>query len=219
MRTFAVEARDRPRPTAKRQQFGIGIRGCAGGIRHGLVPTFSDTAARCRPSVRLQEAVQVARAAQGEHGAVRVGLTGLEVDLKAATAEPNEALFAMCPNVTIASERLRRMQDRCAQEGRFNADPTWCAVAVWRGSWEQPDRRFADAVMVGVALGNLPNPELPSETDVGLRSRSTHQTQRMPPADGAKSSGLFPPSNDARHPSKAPQSTPDAMFVRRNRLQ
>jgi hypothetical protein len=167
----------------------------------------------------LQEAVPAARVAQGEHGTVRVGLTGLEVDLKAATAEPNEALFAMCPNVTIASERLRRMQDRCAREPLLGADPTWCAVAVWRGSSEQPDRRFADAVMLGVALGNVPNPVLPSETDDELRSRSTRKTQRKPIADGAMSSALFPPSNDARHPSNAPQSTLDGMFVRRNRRQ
>jgi hypothetical protein len=164
-----------------------------------------------------QEAVPAARAAQGEHGTIRVGLTGIEVDLKAAAADPNEALFAMCPNVTIASERLRRMQDRCAREGRFNADPTWCAVAVWRGSWELPDRWFADAVMLGVALGNLPNPELPSESDNGSRRRASHKAQRISPADSALGSGLFPQLNRARHPSNAPQSTPDGMFVRRNR--
>jgi hypothetical protein len=171
----------------------------------------------------LREAVPAARAAQAEHGTIRVGLTGLEVDLNAATAEPNEALFAMCPNVTIASERLRRLHDRCARESQFNADPTWCALAVWRGSWEQPDSRFADAVMLGVALGDVPNRELPSETDSGPSARNNdgaaRKTKRDPPTDAAFSSGLFALSRDARQPSKASHQTPDGMFVRRGHRQ
>jgi hypothetical protein len=96
--------------------------------------------------------VQAARAVQGRHDTVRVGLTGLEVDLKAATAEPNEAPFAMCPNVTIASERLHRTWDHYARDPQPGVDLTWCAVAVRHGSWEQPYSRFADAVMLGVAF-------------------------------------------------------------------
>jgi hypothetical protein len=171
----------------------------------------------------LQGAATAARAAQSEHGTVRVGLTGLEVDLKAATAEPNEAMFAMCPNVTIASERLRRLQDRCARDADLNADPTWCALAVWRGSWEQPDSRFADAVMLGVALGDVPNPELPSEVDIGSpardHDRAARKTTRDPATDAAFRSGLFAPSRDAREPSKAPNRTPDGMFIRRGQRQ
>jgi len=167
----------------------------------------------------LREAAAAARAAQSEHGTVRVGLTGLEVDLKAATAEPNEAMFAMCPNVTIASERLRRLQDRCARDAHFNADPTWCALAVWRGSWEQPDGRFADAVMLGVALGDVPNPELPSETDSESsardRDRSARKTKRDPATDAALRSRLFAHPQDAREPSKVSHHTPDGMFVHR----
>jgi hypothetical protein len=181
----------------------------------------SDTAPQTFDTLR--EAVASARAAQAGHATIRVGLTGLEVDLKAATAEPNEAMFAMCPNVTIASERLRRLQDRCAREAHFNADPTWCALAVWRGSWEQPDSRFADAVMLGVALGDVPNPELPSESDIGSSARdhdrAARKAKRDPATDAAFGSGLFAPSRDARQPSKASHQTPDGMFVRRGHRQ
>jgi hypothetical protein len=165
----------------------------------------------------LGAAASAARAQQADSATVRVGLTGLEVDLKAATAEPNEALFAMCPNVTIASERLRRLQDRCARNPPVDADPVWCAVAVWRGSWEQPDHRFADAVLLGVALGDVPNPKLPSETDDGSPSHATPKATTLPPGDSARSSGLFAPSRDVRPPSNPLRTTPDAMFVPRNR--
>lgn len=189
---------------------------------HGSPRSFSLPGdARPRAFGTLQDAVQAARAAQGDHGTIRVGLTGLEVDLKSATADPNAALFAMCPNVTVASERLRRMKERCAQEQRISADPTWCAVAIWRGSWEQPDRRFADAVMLGYALGDVPNPELPSETDDGSPSHERDRAQRnpkpTPAADSAFNSGLLAPSRDVRRPPNASQTTADGMFIRRNR--
>jgi hypothetical protein len=168
----------------------------------------------------LQEALQAAPAAQAEHGTIRVGLTGLEVDLKAATAEPNDALFAMCPNVTIASERLRRLRHRCTREAQSNADPTWCAVAVWRGSWEQPDIHFAGAVMLGAALANVPNPELPSEADSGLSARdndrAARKAKRDPSTDTALGSGLFAPTRDSRQPPTPSRRKPNAMFVHRD---
>lgn len=165
----------------------------------------------------LREAVAAARAAQTESATIRVGLTGLEVDLEAATAQPNEALFAICPNVTIASERLRRLQDRCAREALHNADPTWCALAVWRGSWEQPDRRFADTVVLGIALGDVPNPDLPGETDDGFRPQAARKATPLPPGDSATSSGIFVLPRDIRRPSRASQPTPDGMFIPRSR--
>jgi hypothetical protein len=176
----------------------------------------SDTAPQTFDTLR--KAAAAARTAQAGHVTIRVGLTGLEVDILAATAEPNEAMFAMCPNVTIASERLRRLQDRCAREAHFNADPTWCALAVWRGSWEQPDSRFADAVMLSVALGDTPNPELPSEANDGsARSsdRARRKVPRAPADDGASSSGLFAPSRDGGAPSSASRTNPDTIFVLR----
>jgi len=164
----------------------------------------------------LRDAAAAARAAQADSATIRVGLTGLEVDLGAATAQPNEALFAMCPNVTIASERLRRLQNRCARDP-VNADPTWCALAVWRGSWEQPDGRFADAVMLGIALGDVPNPELPSETDGGSPPHATQKEMPILPGHSALSSSLFALPQDVRQRSKTSLPTPDGMFIPRNR--
>lgn len=115
----------------------------------------------------MSEAIDAAREAKFDIQAddrfatIRVGLTGLEVGLEAATAQPNEAMFEPCANVTIASTRLARLAERCVEADVFTASPTFCAVAVYRGSWEQPDVAFADAVMLDYALGRVPNPLLP----------------------------------------------------------
>ena len=120
----------------------------------------------------MTEAIDAARQAQSEVQAdnrfatIRVGLTGLEVDLEAATAQPNEAMFEPCANVTIASTRLARLAERCVESDILAGSPTFCAVAVYRGSWEEPDIAFADAVMFDYALERVPNPSLPPREPV-----------------------------------------------------
>lgn len=115
----------------------------------------------------MTEAIGAARQAQFEIQAddrfatIRVGLTGLEVDLEAATAQPNEAMFEPCANVTIASTRLARLAERCLESDVLAGSPAFCAVAVYRGSREEPDIAFADAVMLDYALERVPNPSLP----------------------------------------------------------
>jgi hypothetical protein len=44
-----------------------------------------------------------------------------------------------------------------------NPDPTYCAVAAYRGAWDRPDTRFADAVRATVEKGNAPNFEIPKD--------------------------------------------------------
>ena len=115
----------------------------------------------------MTEAIDAARQAQSEIQAddrlatIRVGLTGLEVDLEAATAQPNEAMFEPCANVTIASTRLARLAERCVESDILAGSPNFCAVAVYGGSWEEPDIAFADAVMLDYTLERVPNPSLP----------------------------------------------------------
>ncbi|MCB1563911.1 MAG: hypothetical protein KDJ75_10080, partial [Alphaproteobacteria bacterium] len=49
-----------------------------------------------------EEAIAAARTRQEEGKKIRIGLMGLDIDLLAATAEPNEAMFEPCVNVNIA---------------------------------------------------------------------------------------------------------------------
>lgn len=145
----------------------------------------------------MAEAIAAANEAQARlraddpHATLRVGLTGLEVDLGAATAEPNRAMVEPCVNVVIASTRLARLAERCGERTAPGGDPTGCALAVWRGSWEDPDWAFADAVLIEVALGAIPNPPLPpAEPAAGLADPALPQAETEPPEAPA---GLFVP--------------------------
>ena len=147
----------------------------------------------------MSEAIEAAREAQSEVQAddrfatIRVGLVGLEVDLEAATAQPNEAMFEPCANVTIASTRLARLAERCAESGVFSGSPTFCAVAVYRGSWEQPDVAFADAVMLDYALERVPNPSLPPREPMPATSEMARPVQsESASADAANASTHAP---------------------------
>ena len=75
-------------------------------------------------------------------GRIRVGLTGLPADGQSATA----AMFAPCPNITVAARQIAQFAERCKTLSRFKADPIHCAIAAYHGSWERPDTVFADAV-------------------------------------------------------------------------
>ncbi|WP_282611340.1 hypothetical protein [Pelagibius sp. Alg239-R121] len=58
-------------------------------------------------------AIARARQAQMLGKAVRVGLGGIMVDLEAATAWPNEAMFSPCVNLSITARRLADTSVRC----------------------------------------------------------------------------------------------------------
>ena len=91
-------------------------------------------------------------------------LAGLPVSpLKA-----NAAMFLPCRNVAIAAQRIARLADRCKAHPRLRADPTFCAVAVYRGSWQRPDVKFADAVATTVAKGDAPNVDMPKDANIEL---------------------------------------------------
>lgn len=131
----------------------------------------------------LVEAIEAARIDLAEArsnddlATIRVGLTALEVDLFAATAEPNEAMFAPCANITIASYRLADLMDRCIATGTYAENATYCAIAAYRGSWERPNTVFADAVMLSLALGDVPNLAIATIGDDASVNETTNQNE------------------------------------------
>ena len=112
----------------------------------------------------MQEAISEAHSVSAANDTVRVGLAGLPVSpLKA-----NAAMFLPCRNVAVAARRIARLADRCKTHPRLKADPNFCAVAVYRGSWQRPDVKFADAVAATVAKGDAPNFDMPKDTNIEL---------------------------------------------------
>src|SRR5262249_16135703 len=110
----------------------------------------------------MQEALSEMRAASGANGVVRVGLTGLP----RPSSKVNPARYLPCLKGAIAAERMGKLVDRCNTHRRLKNDPIFCAVAVYRGSWEQPDVKFAEAVIASAAKGDAPNFDLPKDINV-----------------------------------------------------
>ena len=115
----------------------------------------SESAPRVLPTI--QDAIREARSARPDGGRIRVGLTGLSTDPRSVSS----VLFAPCPNITLGARRLTELIQRCKTASK--PDPTYCAVAAYRGSWEWPDTRFADTVRATVEKGNAPNFEMPKD--------------------------------------------------------
>ena len=147
----------------------------------------------------LRDAVREARS-QHADGAVRVGLAGLVTDASAVT----ETTFLPCPNIAAAARQITQLTARCEASPRSHANPTLCAVAAYRGSWERPDIAFANAVRASVEKDDAPNFDMPNETGVQVRdallnaltapatpapSRADHMPDDR---DRAWSSALFP---------------------------
>ena len=105
----------------------------------------------------LQDAIREARSTRPDGGRIRVGLTGLSTDPRSVTA----VLFAPCPNITLAARQITQLAERCKTATK--PDPIYCAIAAYRGSWDRPDTRFADAVQATVEKGNAPNFDMPKD--------------------------------------------------------
>jgi len=114
-----------------------------------------------RVYANMWQAVEEMRARPSAGGSVRVGLAGLPVK----ASEIRAALFLPCRNVATAAEEIAKLVDRCKIHPRLNADPTFCAIAVYRGSWERPDTEFAHAVQASVAKGDAPNFDMSDDTE------------------------------------------------------
>jgi len=148
----------------------------------------------------MQQAIIETRAASAATGIVRVGLAGLPV----APSKASPAMFLPCRNVAIAAQRIAKLADRCKAHPRLKGDPTLCAVAVYHGSWERPDVRFAEAVMATAAEGDAPNFDMPKDTSIEFLDIGSDTTpppnDPSPGTDSASderergwSSALFPP--------------------------
>jgi hypothetical protein len=146
---------------------------------------------------------------------IRLGLTGLAVDPAAATL----AMLMPCPNISIAARQIAQLSDRCEAVPRFKANSMHCAIAAYRGSWDHPDNRFADAVFRSVAKRDAPNFEMPDdvgersnggETELSVSGQDISRT-RSPAADDqqqAWSSALFPARS--KQVDGTSSSSPDA---------
>jgi hypothetical protein len=148
---------------------------------------------------KLREAVREANALH-THGTIRVGLTGLLI----RPSDVTETTFLPCPNIAAAARQIAQLVKRCDTNPRPDFDPTFCAVAAYRGSWKQPDSAFADAIRTSVAKKDAPDFDMPKET--GIESRDallnmmsappTHPPSRQGRSsddnDRAWSSALFP---------------------------
>jgi hypothetical protein len=162
----------------------------------------------------MQQAISVTRTASVATGIVRVGLAGLP----AAPSKASSAMFLPCRNVAIAAQRIAKLADRCKAHPRLKGDPTLCAVAVYHGSWERPDVRFAEAVMATAAKGDAPNFDMPKDTSIEFLDIGSDTTppanDPSPGTDSASderergwSSALFPPK--PKPPEGATKDSPN----------
>jgi hypothetical protein len=159
----------------------------------------------------IQEAIREVRALRPEGGHIRVGLAGLSTDPRSVTA----VLFAPCPNITLAAQQITRLAERCKMASR--PDPIYCAIAVYRGSWDRPDTKFVDAVRATVEKGNAPNFDLPK--DAYFDASDIASDTPMPGAHAALNPPASAPDDlvrgwsSALFPEKSPK--PDSTFAER----
>jgi hypothetical protein len=127
----------------------------------------------------MQEAIREIRANAVTNDTIRIGLAGVAV----APSNVARAVFLPCRNVAMAATQLAKLTERCKTHPRLKSDPTFCAVAVYRGSWEKPDVDFADAVEISFVKGNAPNFDISNDT--GIEFLDIASDTPASPADSA----------------------------------
>jgi hypothetical protein len=75
-------------------------------------------------------------------------------------------MFTPCLNISMAARQIAQLVDRCKMAPPVRTDPIHCAIAAYRGSWNHPDNKFADAVQTSVAKGDAPNFDMPNDSYV-----------------------------------------------------
>ena len=162
---------------------------------------------------RLRDAVGEVRSAPIDEP-IRVGLAGVLTDRSTVT----EMTFLPCPNIAAAARRITQLTALCEANPGSKFEPTFCAVAAYRGSLERPDRAFANAVRTSVATNDAPNFDMPKETGIEVRD-ALLALPVAPPAtlpsrtdrasdhnDRAWSSALFPAKPERSDGSSNPSS-------------
>jgi hypothetical protein len=76
-------------------------------------------------------------------------------------------MFTPCLNISMAARQIAQLVDRCKTAPPFGTDPIHCATAAYRGTWEHPDNKFADAVQTSVAKDDARNFDMPDDSHIG----------------------------------------------------
>ena len=124
---------------------------------------------------KLRDAVREVRLLNND-GPIRVGLTGLATNAAAAT----KTTFLPCPNIAAAAHEINQLTARCEANPGSKADPTFCAIAAYHGSWERADTAFARAVRATFSTNDAPNFDMPHRL-------SSHLPRRIPTATSCAS--------------------------------
>lgn len=152
----------------------------------------------------MHDAIRHVRAASIQ-GPARVGLAGISISPSRISA----SVLLPCRNLAMAADQIARHARRCKTHPRLKTDPMLCALAVYRGSWAQPDVKFATDVVATAAKGDAPNFDMPPGTSTAIFDTAEDQQPdadapiidlTLDFADRARSwsSALFPPK--ARSP-------------------
>lgn len=120
-----------------------------------------DSTPRVYPS--MSDAIRETRERSGGK-VVRVGLAGVPVP----PAKVSASVLLPCRNIAMAAIQISKLTGRCKSHPRLKADPMLCSIAVYRGSWERPDVRFATDVAATVAKGEAPNFDMPRGTSTEI---------------------------------------------------
>lgn len=168
------------------------------------------------PNPRIYSSMDLAiREARAESRAVlRVGLAGLSM----APSRVAAPVLLPCRNVAMAAAQIAKHASRCKTHPRLKADPSFCAVAVYRGTWEQPDVKFATEIVASVAKGDAPNFDMPrgTSTEIFDTAGDAQPDAETPIVDMTTafaerargwSSALFPPSSTALPSAAEPPSS------------
>jgi hypothetical protein len=105
---------------------------------------------------------------------IRIGLADL-------VASPGTASFATlipCPNISMAARQITQLSAQWKLDPHFTADSTHREMVAYHGSWNRPDNKFADTVLISLAKGDAPNFDVPG--DIGDRSNDVGLTRALP---------------------------------------
>jgi hypothetical protein len=152
----------------------------------------------------MQEATQEMRAGSAGYDTVRVGLAGVPI----APSKIAPGVFLPCRNIAMASKELGKLTERCKAHRRLKFDLTYCAVAVYRGSWEQPDVQFADAVARSMVKGT-PDFDMPNNIAAEFFDLASETLASQPDADPSETARALEERkrgwSSALFPTRAPQ--------------
>ncbi len=102
--------------------------------------------------------------------ALRIGLSGVTVRAGAVNAN----ILEPCANLSSATSEIARLSRECASDPAVQSDAIGCAIARFRGTKIRPDIRFAEAVMLSLAKGDVPNFDMPEDAKPSDGSQDEH---------------------------------------------